>query len=163
MKFAFILFILAALIVITCDQGLSPEEELDQMSTVSGTVYFQHWPPLDSLYDYRLVLFPTYPGSDIISEIISGRAVLYPELADPNRLPFYVDSLNYQIKLNAGLYEYFAVAHQYGDSLFHDWQVVGHYDTTLQDLLPTAIEVEAGQLLKGINIFADFDSVLLRP
>jgi len=163
MKFPVSPFILVTLIVINCDQGLSPEEETGQMTAVSGTVYFENWPPPDSLFDIRLVLFPIYPDSNIMEEIISGRAVVYPELSDNNRLPLNVDSINYQIQIDAGSYEYFALAHQYGSNVFLDWQVVGHYDTTLQDLLPTAIYIETGQLLKDINIFADFDSVLLRP
>lgn len=169
MKPYLILIIFATLGIISCDQGLSPEQETSQTTGVSGTVYFQNWPPPespppDSVYDIRLVLFPVFPAdSTIMDDIIAGRAILYPGLSDENRLPLNVDSLNYQIQLEAGIYEYFAVAHQYGSNVFSDWQVVGHYDTTGQDLLPTAIYVEEGHLLEGITIFADFDSVLFRP
>ena len=164
MKPYIILIIFAAAIIISCDRGLSPEQETSQFTGVSGTIYFQNWPPPDSLFDIRLVLFPVFPAdSSIMDDIIAGRATVYPGLSDDNRLPLNVDSLNYQVQLEAGTYEYFAVAHQYGSNVFSDWQVVGHYDTTGQDLLPTAIYVEEGQLLEGITIFADFDSVLVRP
>ena len=159
-----LLIIFLSLWFLKCDQGLSPEQGTSQITGVSGTVYFQNWPPADSLFDIRLVLFPVFPAdSSIMDDIIAGRAIVYPGLSDDNRLPLNVDSLNYQIQLEAGAYEYFAVAHQYGSNVFSDWQVVGHYDTTGQDLLPTAIYIEEGQLLEDITIFADFDSVLFRP
>ena len=159
-----LLIIFLSLWFLKCDQGLSPEQENIQITGVSGTVYFQNWPPADSLFDIRLVLFPVFPAdSTIMDDIIAGRAIVYPGLSDDNRLPLNVDSLNYQIQLEAGAYEYFAVAHQYGSNVFSDWQVVGHYDTTGQDLLPTAIYIEEGKLLEDITIFADFDSVLFRP
>lgn len=169
MKHKIFLIIFLSLFLMQCDQGLSPEEETSQLTGVSGTVYFRNWPspdspPPDSVYDIRLVLFPVFPAdSSIMDDIIAGRAVVYPGISDENRLPLNVDSLIYQIQLPAGHYEYFALAHQYSSNVFSDWQVVGHYDTTLQDPLPTAIYIEAGQLLKDINIYADFDSVLLRP
>jgi hypothetical protein len=73
-----------------------------------------------------------------------------------------LDSLNYQIPLLPGTYEYFSVAHQFGSNLFNDWQVIGHYDMTLQDTLPTPLEITEGRLLRDINILANFDSVLFK-
>lgn len=163
MKYSYLIFLFVFLFFYTCDQGLSPEKEVQASGEISGTVFFKNWPPADSLFDIRLVLFPFYPDSNIILEITSGRAVVYPGLTDTTRLPFYVESLNYRFSLKAGHYEYFAVAHRYGPGIFSDWQVVGHYDTTAQDALPTALNIEPGQTLTDIFIVADFDSVLLRP
>jgi hypothetical protein len=154
----------AILILFSCDDGLSPDESTPSFTGISGTVYFQNWPapgnaPPDSMADVRLILFPDFPPSSIQDEIISGRAIVYPGLNE-NKLTFYIDSLNFQIPLTPGTYEYFSVAHQYGPNLFQDWRVVGHYDTTPQDTLPTSLTITSGQHLEDIFILADFDSVL---
>jgi hypothetical protein len=111
--------------------------------------------------DVRLILFPNFPPDSIQSEILSGRAVLYPGL-NASKLTFYIDSLDFQISLSAGTYEYFAVAHQYGPNILGDWRVVGHYDTEPQDTLPTPLTIASGQHLENIIILANFDSVLFK-
>jgi hypothetical protein len=160
----FFTIVMTLLILLSCDKGLSPIESAPAFTGISGTVFFRNWPapsnaPPDSLADVRLILFPDFPPASIQDEILSGRAVVYPGLNE-NKLTFYVDSLNFQITLNPGTYEYLAVAHQYGPNLFQDWRVVGHYDTTLQDTLPTPLTISRGRHLENIFILADFDSVL---
>jgi hypothetical protein len=161
--FIFYLILLICLIL-HCDKGLSPETVEAPYTGIRGTVYFVNWPPPDqpppdTVFDVRLILFPDFPPANFADEIISGRAVLFPSLNE-EKLPFPFDSLNYQIPLSPGTYEYFAVAHQFGDDLFRDWQVIGHYDTTYQDTVPTPVRIDEGQLLEGMNITANFDSVL---
>lgn len=160
------LLMLSIIFILTCDQGLSPESKEPETTGVSGTVQFINWPPPnspppDSVFDIRLILFPNFPPADFADEIISGRAVVFPGLTD-EKLPLPLDNLNYEIPLAPGTYEYFAVAHQYGSNLFNDWQVVGHYDTTLQDTLPTPIQITEGRMLRDINILANFDSILFK-
>ena len=157
---------LSIVIILACDQGMSPETEEPEITGVSGTIKFINWPPTnspppDSVFDIRLILFPNFPPADFADEIISGRAIVFPGLTDP-RLSLPLDSLIYQIPLLPGTYEYFAVAHQYGSNLFNDWQVIGHYDTTPQDTLPTPLQVVEGQMLSDINILANFDSILFK-
>jgi hypothetical protein len=152
------------LIISACDEGLSPDDSAPSFTGVSGTVYFENWPspntpPPDSIADVRLILFPDFPPSSIEDEILSGRAVLFPGINE-DKLTFYIDSLNFKIALSPGTYEYFAVAHQYGPNLFADWRVVGHYDTTPQDTLPTPLTVASGEHLEDLIITANFDSVL---
>ncbi len=163
MKSAFFLWGVVFLISVNCDRGLAPSEPQAKKTSISGTVYFQNWPPPDSIFDLRLLLFLDYPLTDIKSEFLSGRVVIYPAPADSARLPFYVDSLNYRIVLNPGTYKYFTVAQQYGPIYLQDWQVVGNYDTSAVDTGPTPVVVAEGQQLENINILADFDSVLFRP
>jgi hypothetical protein len=150
--------------MLSCDEGISPDNNPPGFTGISGTVHFQNWPPPntappDSVVDVRLILFPNFPPASIQNEITSGRAILFPGLNE-NKLTFYIDSLNYQIPLPAGTYEYFAIAHQYGTNLFTDWHVVGHYDTNPQDTLPTPLTIASGQHLENIIIIANFDSVL---
>jgi hypothetical protein len=162
----FWILILFLWLVLACDKGMSPEEEEPEISGVSGTVYFINWPPPnspppDTVFDIRLIIFPDFPPADFADEILSGRAILFPGLND-EKLTLPLDSLNYQIPLIPGTYEYFAVAHQFDSNLFNDWQVIGHYDTTPQDTLPTPLEITAGQMLRNINILANFDSILFK-
>ena len=57
------------------------------------------------------------------------------------------------------VYEYIVVAQQFGPAVFFDWRVVGQYDTTLTDTIPTSVEVFTDSVIKGINIYVDFDSL----
>jgi hypothetical protein len=158
------IFLLSMVLFFYCDKGLSPEKVEPPFTGISGTVYFINWPapnnpPPDTVFDIRLILFPDFPPADFADEILSGRAILYPSLND-DKLPFPFDSLEYQIPLLPGRYEYFAVARQFGDNLFADWHVIGQYDTTLADTLPSPVQINEGQLLDNINILANFDSIL---
>ena len=156
--------LLFILLFFYCDKGLSPETVEPPFTGISGTVYFINWPdpsspPPDTVFDIRLILFPDFPPADFASEILSGRAVVFPGLNE-TKLPFPFDSLEYQIALLPGRYEYFAVARQFGDNLFADWHVIGQYDTSLSDTLPTPVDIEEGQLLDSLFILANFDSIL---
>jgi hypothetical protein len=163
MKEKFFIFVVCILCFIHCDKGLSPPDTPQEKSGISGTVYFQNWPPLDSLFDIRVVIFQEYPPQNIVGEIISGRAFLYPSLNDTFRIPFNIDSLFYAIELEPATYEYLVVAHQFGTDLYNDWQVVGQYDNTPQDSLPTTIHLDEGQLLTDLNIWVDFDNLPPQP
>jgi len=147
----------------SCDHGLAPpEEEIPPEPTgIAGTLYFRNWPPPDSLFDLRLVVFKNYPPTNILGELLSGNAFVYPPL-DSTNLPFYVDSLQYLMKLPAGRYEYVVVAQQFGPNLYSDWRAVGQYDTDT-DSLPTPIEVKENRLLKGIDVFVDFKNLPVQP
>lgn len=161
MKEKFFIFVVCVVSFLYCDKGLSPYDIPPEKSGISGTVYFQNWPPPDSLFDIRVVIFREYPPQNIIGEIVSGNAIFFPSLNDT--IPFYIDSLFYAMELEPGTYEYLVVAHQFGPEDYIDWQVVGQYDTTLQDLLPTTIHLVEGQLLTDLNILADFDSLPPQP
>ena len=152
-------------VLFSCDHGISPtkaEKDNETQNTgISGTIYYQNWPQ-DSLYDLRLVIFKNYPPADIVGEVTSGEAIAYPDIS-LNSLPFYEDSLQFEVFLDPFIYEYIVVAQQYGPAVFFDWRVVGQYDTTLNDTLPTSIEVFSDSMLRGINIFVDFDSLPGQP
>jgi hypothetical protein len=165
MTYVFIALILATMIFIFCDKGASPTEnnQTPEKSGVSGTVYFKNWPSPDSLNDLRLIVFKNYPPTNIVSEILSGQAIVYPALGDTMGLPFYVDSINYEIELDPGTYAYFVVGQQYGEDLYNDWLAAGEYDTTPGDTLPTPLVIVRYKMLKDIFIHVNFDSLPYQP
>ena len=151
-----------------CDKGLTPVEKLppvitDTISGISGTVYFTNWPPPDSLYELRIVVFKKFPPDNLIVEVLTGQAIIYPAaLEDTVSLPFYVDSLEYAFEMEPGTYEYVVVAHRYGPNRAADWQAVGQYDTDA-DSLPTPVTVMDSVLLRNIDIFVDFKNLPIQP
>ena len=76
----FVLFLL-----FSCDHGINPtqtQKDNETKSTgISGTIFYQNWPPPDSLLDLRLVIFKNYPPVDIVGEVLSGEAIAYPEIS----------------------------------------------------------------------------------
>lgn len=147
------------ILLIQCNKGLSPEPETFPSSGVSGTVFFSHWPPADSLFDLRLILFQNYPPTSIIDEIFSGRAVVFPGINDNFRIPLNIDTFVYLIEAPPTIYQFFAVAQQYGPNISEDWRVVGQYDTTPEDTLPSPVIIEPGQIVENLYIYVDFDSI----
>lgn len=147
----------------SCDHGLEPpaEEATSSITGISGTIYYQNWPPPDSLFDLRLIVFKTFPPQNILSDIINGNAIVHPPL-DSTSLPYFVDSTAYRLELKPGRYEYIVVAQQFGPNIYSDWRAVGQYDTT-PDSLPTAITVQEGELLQKIDINVDFRKLLIQP
>ena len=163
-KFAFFVLLIFG-IFISCDHGIEPDgspKTENKFSGISGTIYYQNWPPADSLIDLRLVIFKKYPPADIVGEVTNGDAIAFPDITQ-GALPFYVDSMFYNIPLDVGVYEYVVIAQQFGPAIFFDWLVAGQYDTTLSDTIPTAVEVFADSIIKNVNIFVDFDSLPGQP
>ncbi|RMF56496.1 MAG: hypothetical protein D6748_13350 [Calditrichaeota bacterium] len=169
-KIRFLAFLLVTIsILYYCDKGLSPIPETsggieeDTLTGISGTVYFKNWPPPDSLYELRIVVFKKFPPENLIVEVLTGEAIIYPTaLEDTVTLPFYVDSVDYAIELEPRVYEYVVLAHRYGPNRGADWQAAGQYDTT-PDSLPTPVTVVEGKLLKNIDIYVDFKNLPIQP
>jgi hypothetical protein len=141
-----------------CDKGIAPESTGTAGPPpygVSGTVYFQHWPPVDSVIDLRVVAFTTYPPGDIVSEVLSGRAKY------TNTLPYGVDSVTYSIDLTPiqpGSIPFIAVGQQYGQNIQQDWRLVGEYYTDGDTSQPGSIYVPVDSIVPGVNIFVDFNN-----
>jgi len=150
-----ILFII--LLLFACNHGLSPTgpESISKDNGISGTIFYQNWPPADSIKNLKLVVFKEFPPDDILSE-----AVYYPP-GFSESLPQFVDSTDYFMALEPGVYEYIVVAQQYGG--FLDWRAVGQYDTTRQDSLPTSVTILPGSVLPDINIYVDFENLPIQP
>jgi hypothetical protein len=161
--FCLIIFCIFLLPYLSCDHGLEPSENnQSQKSGISGTISYFNWPPADSLYDLRLVVFEKYPPEDILSEVTEERAHVYPGFGKEH-LPYYVDTTTYVMELDPGYYEYVAIAQQYGSNLLTDWLAAGKYDTLFSDEVPTPIMVISGEFLEDINIHVDFDDLPPQP
>ena len=147
------------LLFYACEHGLKPtDENQSQKSGISGTISYINWPPADSLFNLRLVVFEKYPPENILDELDAGRAHVHPGF-----LPFYVDTTTYVMELDPGYYEYVVVAQQDGSNPFTDWLAAGQYDTLFSDELPTPITVISGEILEDINIQVDFDNLPPQP
>jgi hypothetical protein len=158
--------ILFLLMILTsaCDHGLAPPEDNTpkKPTGISGTLYFKNWPLPDSLFNIKLVAFRDYPPGDLMNEVISGNARTLPTDLTAS-LPFNIDSLEYELILQPGVFSYITVAHQWGENIFEDWQAVGQYDLTPQDSLPTAVPIIADSIISGIDIYVDFDNLPYQP
>ena len=140
-----------------CDHGLEPPTgPASNITGISGLISYSNWPPADSLFELRLVVFKNYPPTNIVAELLNQQAVVYPALADSS-LPYFTDTTSFILELTAGTYEYIVVAQQYGPDLYADWRVVGQYDKDL-DPLPSSVTVKNGKLLENINVNVDFDN-----
>jgi len=154
-----------AFFTMSCDHGLAPlPVEPEAVKAGFGGVirYIGKWPPPDSLKDLRLVAFLNFPPQDIVSEVISGKAKVYPPLGESS-LPFNVDSTRYEFFVDPGTYQYIAVAQQYGPNVFADWKAVGMYHTTSEPNQPASVTVPPNVFVTGIDIMVDFDHLPRQP
>ena len=142
--------------VVSCDGGLAPPERAEGPPYLTGLITYRNWPPADSILDLRLVLFKNFPPGDIVSEVLSGRAVVHPPIGDTSLVPFFVDSLRYRFTAAAGNYAYLVVAQQFGPDVRADWRAVGQYDLDSDPAIPTPVTLADGDTTRGINIAVDF-------
>jgi len=150
------LLILTGLIwLLGCNQGLSPEAAGPSISGISGTLYFKNWPPVDSLFDLRLVVFKTFPPENILEAVVNQEAFAYPPITQKEGLPLNVPKIDYVMELPPGRYEYIVVAWQYGPNVFSDWRAAGHYGSD-NNPNPTTVDIQEGKLLNNIDIYVDF-------
>ncbi len=151
--------IFSLVFIIGCNQGLSPDESVvgQGPSGIAGTLRFTNWPPPDSLFDLRVVVFKVFPPTDILSALLTGQAFAFPPI-DSLPLPFYVDSLIYQVELPPGTYEAVTVVYRYGPLILSDWALVGvyHRPDAPSDTIPDKVKVFPGQLTPNIDIQVNF-------
>ena len=139
-----------------CDEGLSPAVPAVPMGFMAGVISYHHWPPRDSLVDLRLVAFRVFPPTNIVSEVLLGRAVVYPPLGDTALVPFFVDSLPFGFSLPAGDYKYVVVAQRYGPDLYADWRPVGQYDLDTNLAVPSPVTIVVNDTTRNVDINVDF-------
>jgi hypothetical protein len=147
------------LLFYACDHGIGPKEK---QTGISGTIYYKNWPPVVELINLKLIVFKNFPPGNIINEVLSGEAIVYPEDLSTS-LPINVDSTEFILEMDSGTYEYIVVAQQYGLDVYSNWRAVGHYDLTPLDSLPTEINVIEDELLQNLYIYVDFDSLPIQP
>jgi hypothetical protein len=155
--------LLLSCLSVACDHGLAPPPFEPTKPGFGGVIrYVGNWPPPDSLKDLRLVAFLNFPPQDIVTEVLSGQAKVYPPLGESS-LPFNVDSTRFEFFVDSGTYQYVAVAQQYGTNLFTDWKAVGLYSTSLDPNQPATVTVPPSTFTTGIDIVVDFDHPPRQP
>lgn len=154
MRTVFVLIL--SMLILSCDGGLEPPSSPQMLGTMSGLITYHNWPPLDSLKDLRLVAFRNFPPRDIATEVLQGRAMVYPPLGDSALVPFFVDSLRFLFTLPTGTYKYIAVAQQFGPGVTTDWRAVGQFDLDSNLVIPSPVEIMVNDTTEGININVDF-------
>ena len=154
------LLILISISLAGCSHGISP---LTVQPGFGGTIHFTStWPPSDSVKDIRVVAFYHYPPVDIIGEVLSGAAKVYPPIGGV-ALPLFVDSLEYKFETDPATFEYVVVALQYGPNLFSDWRVVGAYGYEHGVGKPKEVIIPEDTFVNGINIDVDFKNTPPTP
>lgn len=144
-----------------CSHGLEP---LPIQPGFGGTIRFvSDWPPQDSVYDIRVVAFYNYPPTNIIGEVESGNAKVYPAIS-ASAWPLFVDSLTYSFILDsASTFQYVAVAMQYGANILSDWKVVGAYGYSHGIGAPKAVIIPPNTVINDIDIEVDFKNTPPTP
>ena len=143
-----------------CTHGLEP---LPVQPGFGGTIRFvSPWPPADSVKDIRVVAFYTYPPKNIIGEVLSGQAKVYPPIGS-TPLPTFVDSLKYTFDTDPATFQYVVVALQYGSNVFSDWKVVGAYGYSHGTGVPKPVIIPEDSYVKGIDIEVDFKNTPPTP
>ncbi len=150
-----------SLFLFGCNHGLAP---ITVQPGFGGTVRFvSAWPPADSVLNLRVVAFRDYPPQNIITEVTSGSALVYPPIA-ASSLPTFVDSVTYSFTLDsASTFKYLAVVMQYGSNILQDWEVVGAYGYSHGAGTPKQVIVSQNNFLNGIDFDVDFKNLPPNP
>lgn len=153
-----ILFVLILICFASCDHGLAPVSVSVPQSGIRGFVYFSHWPPADSVVDLRLAALGNPPSSNLINEVLQGKAKFTISLT-----PYGADSIAYTLILSPGKYVYVGVAQQFGPNIEQDWRVVGVYHAVGESVNPDSVTVPADSVVNGINVYVDFNNIPPQP
>lgn len=149
--------VLLCLVLTGCDDGLAPPATPPPSTgTVSGVVRFTNWDSAGTVLDIRLAFFRVFPPNDIVSEVLGGRAVVYPALGAGALVTTGTDSIQYSLAVPAGTFQYVAVAQQFGSNIMTDWRAVGQYDLDTNLTIPSPVVIVADDTTFGVNINVDF-------
>lgn len=152
---------LVACVMGGCDGGLGPTTSQSRSASgvMRGIVTFDRWDSAGQVIDLRLVAFRVFPPSDIVGEVLGGRAVVYPPLGAGGFAPVGADSVPYVISLPVGTYQYVAIAQQFGPNNTADWRAVGQYDLDSNLAIPSSVTIVQGDTARGIDILVDFTNL----
>jgi hypothetical protein len=158
-----------------CDEGLGP---INESAGFSGVITLKNWPSTrDSVLNLRIIALtspPTPPsGMDpfayLLTEWASGRACFFPSgftgkgLVDSlNAARYGIDTTIHYLcteegsNLRTGLYEYVAIAQQYGPNVMAQWKVAGVYSIRQDTLVPEPVRVLLHRIAQNVDITVDF-------
>jgi hypothetical protein len=149
-----------------CDKGLEPGSVITP--GFGGEIYYNSAiplkPPLDSLFDLRVVAVPYFPVDT--SFYVIFRKIINDTIAySPASIPT-ADSgktVSYEMLVKPKSYYYIAVVQQFGPDVFSQWRVVGIYGYSAASPSPKPVTVPSGGFIKGINIVVDFKNLPPQP
>ena len=160
-----LIILFAGLILISCDEGLSPDLA-DAKSGFGGTISFVgDWNP--EITQTHLVVFkdPLLSITDFnvfnlsfVSESIPNGSLTYQYSTNDG------DALISSV--GAGKYSYIAVAQCLRDTITlnrEDWIVVGVYYSNENKTVPGELSLLEGAFLENINITCDFNNLPPQP
>ena len=146
-----------------CDKGLEPNKiPPPPPYGFKGVVYFQNWPPSDSVKELRVVAFQNYPPGNIATEYIARRLRFSDDLKTlygNNSIP-YIVILN---PMNVDSIPYVAIGQRFGDNLLQDWKLVGVYFSPDDSTRKGTVKALQDSIVRGINIFVDFHNLPPQP
>ncbi len=165
---SFLLFLIIILSY-SCDKGIAPLPEQQEVSGFEGTIFFvSSWP--DSIRRTHLVIFknPLLQPWDFV--IFNLKFI-------SNEIPFGVRSYKFSSLDSAvipvspgpfepGDYAYVAVAHQTTEELSlarKDWFVSGVYYVNNDTSKPGILRIEPNKITRNVNIRVDFNRLPTQP
>jgi hypothetical protein len=150
------------LITASCDEGLKPPP-VPPVTSISGTVSYA------GVWTVRVVGFKQFPPTDLINDILQGRAFFTPQaLAIDSTLPLYVDSARYSLILPEDpppRIEYLCVAMLVDTAKLlttQGWRVIGVYSTTGNQREKSTLPIIFGRD-NPANITVDFNNPPPQP
>ncbi len=152
-----------ALLLPGCNEELGP---LNADSGFSGVLRFRNWPPADSNFEMRLIVFEDVPtdSAGIIPTLLAGKAAIWP--AAGQDFPTMIDSLPYEFTERTGTnlhvknYNYVAVVWQYGSNVLLDWRPAGVYTAGAPNTSPPVpLRVVLHRIIPNIDILVDFHNL----
>lgn len=144
-----------------CTGGLDPAM-VPVEGKIAGTVWFRGpWPPADSVLDLRVVAFQVYPPTNVLEEVLSGRALFSERLL----AALSVESAPYELVVPQPpvVFRYIVVAQQYGPDIFRHWRVVGVYTRDTVSYRPDSLLVEPGGVYPNVDIQVNFERLPPQP
>ncbi len=165
------LLVVCAVVALSCDGGLSPIPP--PKPALRGTVYFQRgtWPGTptspDSLANLWVFASQQYPldSALVFNGLFSEPPTifLYPSVA--TNLPFYVDSVQYEFELPAGVYKYVGVIQHITPDFnsIRSLRVVGYYVDPGDSSRPLQATVLNDAVTSGVDVVVDFHHLPPQP
>ena len=158
-----LVFLAPLVLAMGCNEELGP---LNAESGFSGVLRFKNWPPADSNFEMRLIVFDDVPtdSNAVIPTLLAGKAAIWP--AAGVDFPTMIDSLPYTFTTRTGTnlrvknYNYVAVVWQYGRNLLHDWRPAGVYTASAPNAsLPAPLRIVLHRTIPNVDIMVDFHNL----
>lgn len=115
--------ILIIAILASCDTGLEPKSQVDEVGNLIVNVrVISDWPPAENIFELRFVAFTFVPETP--TDFLRIDEMLISE----ERLELFVDEQTIVFEgIENRLYYYSIIAWQSGPNIFQDWEAPGIY------------------------------------